>query len=118
MVTRSPPTPTPAPAWLEGWALKGTKGEATAYKHYGDTEFRQGRYVGAITQDVRALEIRNDEPGIWLNLGIAYLRTNQPPLAERALQTVLTVNPTDQMRHTRTSIWPRPTRNKAAGPGP
>lgn len=86
------------PAWLEGWALKGTKGEATAYKHYGDTEFRQGRYVGAITQYVRALEIRNDEPGIWLNLGIAYLRTNQPPQAERALQTVLTVNPTDQMK--------------------
>jgi tetratricopeptide (TPR) repeat protein len=85
------------PKWLRNLAELGSRSESEAYKHYGDTEFRRHNYAGAITQYLRALQIRSDRVGIRLNLGIAYVESGQLAKGVDALEQVLEGRPSDRI---------------------
>jgi len=81
------------PDWLSALAAGGEKSEAYAYKHYGDTELRNGNYAKAASQYAYALKILPDRADFHANLGVAYLRlgelraAREELLRARALET-------------------------------
>jgi tetratricopeptide (TPR) repeat protein len=86
------------PDWLEKLARKGQKAEASAFQHLGDNELKKGNNALAIAQYVHALSIRAEQPGVYLNLGIAYLRQGDVVQGEAALRQASRLKPTARMR--------------------
>ena len=62
------------PTWLDKLARTGQESESYAYKHYGDTEMKNGNFPFAVAQYQRALEIRPGQADVQVNLAIAYIR--------------------------------------------
>ncbi len=86
------------PQWLEDLARKGQRSEASAYQHLGDNELKKGNYGLAAAQYVHALSIRADQPAVYLNLGVAYLRQGDLARGEAALLQASRLETTARMR--------------------
>jgi tetratricopeptide (TPR) repeat protein len=68
-----------SPQWLQRWSQRGIEAEARAYKEYGDTKLRERDFRLAIPQYLRSLEIKPNQPGVMVNLAVAYINAGTPP---------------------------------------
>lgn len=86
------------PRWLENLARNGEQAEASAYRHLGINEMRKGNWQRAIAQFQYALKIRDDDPIVYLDLGIAYLRQGDVAKASAAFREAQRLHPSPRLR--------------------
>jgi len=80
------------PIWMQRLAEVGIESESTHYKHFGDTFLLQKHdYRQAIAQYSRALEIKPDNIGALVNMGIAYMRLGDERTGLKAFNAALKI---------------------------
>lgn len=86
------------PRWLEDLARQGEQAESSAYRHLGINEMHKGNWSRAIAQFQYALKIRNDDPIVFLDLGIAHLRQGDVEKAKAAFREAQRLEPSSRIR--------------------
>ena len=76
------------PNWLEDLAVDGRKTEAQTYVEKGNQLMYQGKFMEAIPQYQKALEIDTTSKNIYGNLAIAYLNIGDFEMADENLNEV------------------------------
>jgi tetratricopeptide (TPR) repeat protein len=70
------------------------------YEHYasrGESYFAIGRYNEAIQEYVSALKILDEDPVVWLNVGMAFARTDHHKTAIKCFSISVKLNPQDEL---------------------
>ena len=88
------------PRWLQDLGRAGRRVESSDFASFGDRMLREGKYLEAIAQYQRSLEIRPDQARVQAHLAIAWINVGAEEKGEEMLRDALEKAPSEPFKGT------------------